>query len=283
MRTHDCKPTLSDRQVMQFCTRGYLVLDGVVDDEVNQRAVAYLTPDEAVEPIALLQANWFVEGVLLNQQAAGAARSLLGAHFVLPHTLANHRGKCPDPEPVAWHCDGYSWHTIELRHLMMFYLPQACSADMGPTEFVPGSHFLEATSHLVHHYGNIAGTIKATGAAGTILLCEPTLWHRRSRTRTSGPIRHLLKYHCWRQSPPTRDWVIEADFDPGRHPEQFLMDAPLSYRRNIQDCHDAAELFLWLCGRHHEFEPLGGPGWPCPTNGALRQFGIPPALQTPGA
>lgn len=279
MHIHDCQPTLTDRQVMEFCSRGYLALEGVVDDETNQRTVEYLNRRDDSELLGLLTEEWFAEGVLRNPRAAGAARSLLGAHFVLPHVIANHRGKCPDPEPVAWHCDGYSWHTIELRHLMMFYLPQACTPDMGPTEFVPGSHFLGGTSHLVHHYGNIVGTAKATGAAGTVLLTEPTLWHRRSRTRTSGPVRHLLKYHCWRQSPPVRDWVIEEDFDPAAHPEQLMMGAPLSYRRNVQDCHDAAELFLWLCGRHDEFEPLGGPGWPCPVGPSLRQFGIPPSLQ----
>ena len=283
MHTYDCKSTLTDRQVAQFCTRGYLILEAVIDDETNRRTVEYLNHEENLEPLPLLEEDWFMEGVLLNPQAAGAARSLLGAHFVLPHTLANHRGMCPDPAPVAWHCDGYSWHTIELQHLMMFYLPQTCTLDMGPTEFVPGSHFLQATSHLVHHYGNIAGTIKATGAAGTILLVEPTLWHRRAKTKTTGPIRHLLKYHCWRQSPPTRDWILETDFNPATCPELFLMGPPLSYRRNIQDCHDAAELYLWLCGHHDQFKPLGGPGWPCPNTGTRPQFGVPPFLQTPSA
>ena len=279
MHTHDCRPTLSDRQVAQFCTRGYLILEGVVDEATNRRAVDFLDRWETLEPVELLSADWFVDGVLRNQHAAGAARALVGPHFALPHTLANHRGTCPDPEPVSWHCDGYSWHTIALRHLMMFYLPQACTPDMGPTELVPGSHFLQATSHLVHHYGNIAGTVKATGPAGTVLLTEPTLWHRRARADTPGPDRHLLKYHCWRQSPPARDWIVEADFDPGRLNEHFLMGAPMSYRRNIQDCHDAAELYLWLCGRHGEFEPLGGPGWPTPTNSPLPQFGLPTFLR----
>jgi hypothetical protein len=283
MYSYDCKPTLTDRQVAEFCTRGYLSLEGVVDDETNRRSVEYLNQEENYEPVELLEEDWFVEGVLRNPQAAGAARSLLGSHFALPHTLANHRGLCPDPAPTAWHCDGYSWHTIELRHLMMFYLPQTCTPEMGPTEFVPGSHFLQATSHLVHHYGNIAGTVKATGTAGTVLLVEPTLWHRRSKTKTSGPIRHLLKYHCWRHSQPKRDWVLDADFNPGIHPELFLMGPPLSYRRNIQDCHDAAELYLWLCGRHDEFKPLGGPGWPCPATDTRPQFGVPPFLQTPDA
>jgi hypothetical protein len=35
MHIHDCQPTLTDLQVMEFCSRGYLALEGVVDDETN--------------------------------------------------------------------------------------------------------------------------------------------------------------------------------------------------------------------------------------------------------
>ena len=278
-RTHDCSPTLTDRQVIEFCRNGILALEGIIDKETNRRTCDFLAAEGELEPLDILRQDWFVDGLLLNPQAAGAARSLLGADFVLPHTISNHRGKCPDPEPVVWHCDGYSWHTLELNHLMMFYLPQDCTSAMGPTELVPGSHFLLATSHLVHHYGNIVGTHKAVAPAGTVFLCEPTIWHRRSRADVPGPIRNLLKYHCWRQSAPTRDWVVEEDFDPARETAAFLMGAPSSYRRNVKDVHDAVELYLWLCGRHEEFKPLGGPGWPGPANLAFSQFGIPPSLQ----
>ena len=30
---YDCKPTLTDRQMMDFCRNGYLILEGVVSDE----------------------------------------------------------------------------------------------------------------------------------------------------------------------------------------------------------------------------------------------------------
>ena len=35
MRTHDCEPTLTDRQVIQFCREGFLKLEGVVSREVR--------------------------------------------------------------------------------------------------------------------------------------------------------------------------------------------------------------------------------------------------------
>ena len=33
--TYDCEPTLNDQEVFEFCRKGYLVLEGVVEDEVN--------------------------------------------------------------------------------------------------------------------------------------------------------------------------------------------------------------------------------------------------------
>ena len=37
MRTYDCKPTLTDRQVLEFCKRGFLMLEGVVPELVLVR------------------------------------------------------------------------------------------------------------------------------------------------------------------------------------------------------------------------------------------------------
>ena len=81
MRTHDCEPTLNDSQVLDFCRKGVLMLDGVVPDEINQRVIEYLDTPSGTRPDAakLFDEDWFVENVFLNPQAAGAVRSLLGS------------------------------------------------------------------------------------------------------------------------------------------------------------------------------------------------------------
>ena len=33
---YGCKPTLTDTQVLQFCQGGYLILKGVVPDDINR-------------------------------------------------------------------------------------------------------------------------------------------------------------------------------------------------------------------------------------------------------
>ena len=37
MDTYDCAPTLDDRQVIEFCANGFLMLEGIVPDEINRR------------------------------------------------------------------------------------------------------------------------------------------------------------------------------------------------------------------------------------------------------
>ena len=108
--TYDCEPTLNDQQVFEFCRKGYLVLEGVVEDEVNHRMMDFVDEHPEHQPLELLTEDWFVDGVFKNPQAAGAVRSLLGKDFKLPQTLCNHRAPCPAP-PQGWHRDGGSIYT----------------------------------------------------------------------------------------------------------------------------------------------------------------------------
>ena len=106
---YDCEPTLTDRDVINFCRNGYLVLEGVVPDEINREIVRYLDEvDDSYEPTPIVGQEWFLEGVLKNPQAAGAVRSLLGRDFALPVIISNHRGALPGAAQ-GWHRDGQSW------------------------------------------------------------------------------------------------------------------------------------------------------------------------------
>ena len=96
MRTYDCAPTLTDSQVLDFCRAGFLMLEGVVPDEINTRAFDYLDEHPEHTPLQILEEDWFVDNVILNPEAAGAIRSVLGKDFALtmPY-MANHRVQCP--------------------------------------------------------------------------------------------------------------------------------------------------------------------------------------------
>ncbi len=145
MRTHSCRPGLKDTQVLDFCKQGFLVLEGVVPQDINRRTVEFLDKYPSHEPSEILHEDWFVDNVILNDQAAGAVRSLLGQNFGLPIVMSNHRVECPSPAQ-NWHRDGNSKHGPALNYLQVFYYPEDCSLDLGPTELLPGSHFLFSLS-----------------------------------------------------------------------------------------------------------------------------------------
>src|SRR5262249_53903814 len=204
-----------------FCRNGFLVLPGAVPEEINQRVVDYLDHrDSTYEPTPIMVEEWFVEGVLKNPQAAGAVRSLLGWNFTLPAIISNHRGPLPWPSSGGWHRDGGSLYTRRLEHLQVFYWPETCTDEMGPTEVLPGSHFMRTKATLMGHYGTITGAVSTAGPAGTIFLTVYGIWHRRRRA-TAGPcgrspFRNLLKYNYWRTTPPRRDWLTDPEFDFNR-------------------------------------------------------------------
>ena len=282
---HDCEPTLTDRQVIQFCRDGYMEFPGEVAQDVVDRAIAFIddNPDHRQQPVPLLEEDWFLEGLIFAPAVAGAVRSLLGKGFQLTRMLANHDGKCPEPQPLGWHVDGGNMHTYALNYLQVFCLMQDTTEDMGPTEVLPGSHFILGQSALVSHYGAIRGTKKCVGPAGTVFITCYPIWHRRSKATAAGGTRHLFKYNYVRKSPPTRDWIIEPDFDPAVDTREFshLEHGGLFMRRNILDCYDAAHMYLWLCGLEREMVYLGGHTWPTPNSTSIGEMpAAPPSLST---
>ena len=272
---YDCEPTLNDTQVMEFCKNGFLMLEGVVPDETNRRTVEYVESHPSGQPSEILLEDWFVDGVIKNTQAAGAVRSLLGKDFRLPNLMANHRVECPQPAQ-EWHRDGGSKYGPELRYLQVFYYPQACSRELGPTELLPGSHFLFSTQGYMGHYGGIRGAYHAVAPEGSIFLTAYNVWHRRSSSTAHG-VRNNLKYNYWRTATPRRDWVIDPDFDLTT--ADWPLDGP-TFREQFVDCVDAARMYSWLRGKSESFQLIGGQGWPIgPHNILGKAYGIPPGLE----
>ena len=299
MENYDCKPTLNDSEVLEVCKNGFLMLEGVVPDKINKKTIEYVNSysnegqyvpssvqrdkfaGNAGQPVALLNEDWFVENILLNPQAAGAVRSLLGKNFGLPNLIGNHRTETPLPAQ-EWHVDGGSIYGPEVNYLQVFYYPQACPRDLGPTELLPGSHFLFSLQGYMGHYGRIRNSYHATAPAGSIFITVYNIWHRRSESATKG-IRNNLKYNYWRTVEPTRDWVIDPGFDIGTADYaigEWGSTEQTTYRQQFRDRVDSAEMYTWLCGESEKFKVIGGQGWPKgPRNyRGEKPYGIPKDL-----
>ena len=276
--TYNCEPTLIDSQVLEFCKRGYLVLESVVPEETNQKTLDYLgSREHETEPTDILKEKWFLDDVVKNPSAAGAVRSLLGRDFGLPVIMSNHRAVCPQPAQ-EWHVDGNSHFGPDLQYLQVFYYPQECPRDMGPTEVMPGSHHFYSLQSHMGQYGRIQGSEHVVAPAGTIFLTVYSIWHRRGDSTGRG-VRYNLKYNYWRTTPPRRDWIVEPDFDvaTANYSSQlpiYLSDTPSAYVRSSN-----AEMFCWLSGNSDLFEVAGGQGWPKgDSNFTGRPYGVPKGL-----
>ena len=273
-RTHNCDPTMTDSQVLEFCKNGFLMFKGVVPAEINRETLAYLNErDTAAEPTSILDEDWFVENVICNSTAAGAVRSLLGANFHLPILMSNHRLQGPK-QAQSWHVDGNFKFGPQVNYLQVFYLPQDTPPSMGPTMVVPGTHLVKNATRAMKHYGRIRGQVLTDAPAGSIFITAYQIWHRRT-TSTAPHLRHMLKYCYWRTAEPKRDWLIDPDFTfddcDYTSPADALGD-------QFRVCMKVAEMFCWLCGHHEHFQILGGQSWPLPSNRNATSYGFPAAL-----
>ena len=273
-KTYDCEPTLDDEGVIDFCKKGFLTLEGVVDEEVNRRTNEYVAEQDQMEPTDILTEEWFVDGVIKNPQAAGAIRSLLGRDFGLPILMSNHRIQAPQPAQ-EWHTDGGAKFGPELDYLQVFYLPQECTRELGPTELLPGSHFLFSNRDSMKQIGRIRGSYYAAAPAGSIVITHYGIWHRRSESSASG-LRNNLKYNYWRTTPPKRDWTVAPDFDVTT--ADFSSPAP-TYRQQFRDTYDVAGMYMWLRGEYDKFRLIGGQGWPIPGIRNDVPYGVPEGIQ----
>lgn len=257
------------------------MMEGVVPSEINKKTVEFCeSQPENSQPIALLKEDWFETNVIKNVQVSGVVRSLLGSDFGLPNMIANHRSVCPKPAQ-EWHTDGGSKYGPELDYLQVFYYPQDCTLDLGPTELLPGSHFLFAPQMAMAHYGNIKGSYKAIAPAGSIFITIYSIWHRRSISLKTG-IRNNLKYNYWRCSPPQGDWIKNPEFDINTADfslgNSWDPECP-TFRDQFQDSFDTAEMYSWLRGKSKQFRLKGGQGWPLPPHKWIEApFGVPDGL-----
>lgn len=256
--TYDCEPTMTDTQVLDFCKKGFLMLEAVVPDEINKKTCDYcelyasggpFKEDSVRLPDEIFELDWFADNVILNPEAIGVVRTLLGKNFQLPTFMANHRSAGPGGTG-GWHRDAGSLYGPKIDSLKVFYYPQDTPFEMGPTDLLPGSHFLFAGDYMGHYTG-IRGAFPTTAPAGSIIVCFYNIWHRKGVATAAG-IRNLMKYHYVRTVPPERDWIIEPDFNV----EQIYNMRQGHYfyaREGHRAFNDAAEIFLWLSGNHAAF------------------------------
>ena len=146
-----------------------------------------------------------------------------------------------------------------------------------------------------------SGTL-AVGAAGTYVVADWSILHRRAVATASGINRHMMKMSFWRTAyPPRRDWINTPRFelrtaeygfhDFGPDKLNWIHGSPVSQGERLPTATDgpgslhfldryiASKLF-WLWG-----EPApsfkGGPCWPAHYGGdGGHKYGWPPTSES---
>ena len=240
----EVRPTLGDDAVMEFVATGFVLLEGIIDDDFNRRCQDL--PRGNCD--AFIASPAFTERVLLHPEVAGIARTLLGEDFQVPRGGHHHLFA----EPFAgqtWHSDGLSGNGYQVLELQCYYYPQSVTIEDGPTMILPGSHCRAVDREAIAHYGDILGQLSLTVAAGTVALTHYGIWHKAG-PKINNRRRGMIKFSYFRSAPPTRDWLIDSPTAPAyRDPVRLPYVTEVEFYR---DRVRRTRTWNWLCGDDRE-------------------------------
>ncbi|MCJ8011538.1 HEAT repeat domain-containing protein [Paenibacillus sp. KQZ6P-2] len=225
----DVKHLLSDEQIVQFITKGYVVLQNEVPQELHQEVlnkINYVMHSEGNPGNNILPRVPEIEQFFETPVVKGALTSVLGPDYHMhPHRHC-HYNQPGNPVPGGgnWHKDGY-WSSMRSHRpwwAMIFYYIQDITEEMGPTAIMPGTQYYEK------FLGDKGETLLPTGKAGTMVLVHFDLWHKAS-INSSTLDRYMLKFQFVRLSTPkyptwnhsNANYVIPQDV-PVQHEDLWL-------------------------------------------------------------
>ncbi len=215
---------LTDDQMRQFISRGYLVLQTDFPQEFHEGLNAKLNEvmDKEGNPGNNLLPRFSEVGdIIQNPVVRGALASVVGYDYTVhPHRHCHFT--YPGRKVQTWHKDSYWGHQKVRNHhnwwAMIFYYPQAVDEEMGPSGLLSGSQY----------YTKRAGDETETpvyleGPEGTFALIHYDLWHRGG-ANLSQKTRAMMKFQFVRMDAPSGPtWNNQqADWPP-------VEDAPVDH------------------------------------------------------
>ena len=247
---------LTDTQIQDYLTHGYLVLRTGHPDAFHQRVLRqietlYATAGNPGNDILPRVPDLY--GILRDPAVDGALRSLLGADYLLhPHRHCHENPRGSGGQQM--HQDSYE-NDQNVRHhrtrwAMAFYYPQEVPLEMGPTAILPASQYYESGAQAQQRE-----ELALCGAAGTVTIVHYDLWHR-AMANTGDRHRYMVKFLFTRMSEPrAATWDHRAAaFDLAGD------DPPASLRRRMWDWMRAAEWSEPADGALDKWEQVLGEG-----------------------
>ncbi|MDB5084095.1 MAG: hypothetical protein JWN30_981 [Bacilli bacterium] len=181
---------LTAAQMAQFVTDGYLVLNEVVPQHLNE------TVHKELKEFEGSGRKYWMESETIRQvfdlpQVKGALQSLLGEKQVSDHAALH--------KVVPMHYEGQTYHAdsiIDTRpfafDVQAFYFCHDAPDEMGPTLVLPGSHLRRVNTASIGRYKNIAGQRRLACKAGTIAFMHHGIWHC-AQPNSTDTMRYMFK------------------------------------------------------------------------------------------
>lgn len=200
---------LSSAQVARFVAQGFLRLDSVVPDDLNQAAMAAMPRGMPDLPYGTPLADAYEEGSFVRRilelpAIEGAVRSLVGPSPNVDHHAVHVR----EPHEGAaqhLHADAIIDTRPDTFDVQLMYYPHEVTAEMGGTLLVPGSHLRRTNESDTGRYQNLRGQVRLTCPAGTVLLLHHGIWHG-GRRNDSAHRRYMFKIRLNPTVPQIRWW-----------------------------------------------------------------------------
>lgn len=193
---------LTDEQMIQFITKGYLVLKNDMPHQLHQNImnqINHVMHNEGNPGNNILPRVPDIQQLFDTPVVKGALSSVLGSDYYMhPHRHChyNQPGNST-PGGGKWHKDGY-WSSMRSHRpwwAMIFYYTHDITEDLGPTAIMPGTQYYEK------FLGDRGEPLLPTGKAGTMVLVHFDLWHKAS-LNVSELDRYMLKFQFLRLSAP---------------------------------------------------------------------------------
>ncbi|MBT3344558.1 MAG: phytanoyl-CoA dioxygenase [Gemmatimonadetes bacterium] len=208
---------LTDEQMRDFIVDGYVVLRSSLPASFHQQIydrTLQVFEDEGNPGNNILPRVPQLRHVFDDPSVRGALTSVLGPDYIMHSHRHCHinQGKS---EGGGIHKDSYWGYRKTRSHrnrwAMIFYYPQDCPAQIGPTGVVDGTHTYESKAA----WEPIRDPHPLTGDAGTLVLVHFDLWHRAFPNLTDKT-RFMMKFQFTRMADPVApSWNHQSAEFPG--------------------------------------------------------------------
>lgn len=200
----DPKYLLTDEQMRDYLTRGFLVLKTDLPRSLHEqiyRRTSEVFEKEGNPGNNILPRVPELKQVFADPTLRGALTSVLGPDHIMHSHRHCHVNRGPG-EGGGVHKDSY-WGYQRVRNhrtrwAMLFYYPQDCPEEIGPTGVVPGSHTYEKKES----WEPLESVLPCVGEAGTAVLVHFDIWHRACPNLLEQT-RFMMKFQFTRMSEPT--------------------------------------------------------------------------------